>query len=60
MTGPDPPIGTQVSRLAAAGARRSPRSPARAARITRGELDASTNRLARAYAERGVGVKATT
>ena len=34
----------------------SRRSPATGARITRGELDRSTNRLARAYAERGVGV----
>ncbi len=48
------PIGTQVSRLAAA-------DPEAAAvtcdgrTLTRRELDASTNRLARAYAELGVG-----
>ena len=34
----------------------SPRSAATGLTITRGELDRSTNRLARAYAERGVGV----
>jgi bile acid-coenzyme A ligase len=52
---PVPPIGTQISRLAAL-------APDEAAvtcdgrTITRAELDTSTNRLARAYAERGVGV----
>ena len=48
------PIGTQVSRLAAM----APDNPAitcAGRTITRGELDASTNRLARAYAELGVG-----
>ena len=55
MTEPVPPISTQVSRLALL-------APDEAAitcegrTITRGELDASTNRLARAYAELGVGV----
>ena len=55
MTEPVPPISTQVSRLAQL-------APDEAAitcegrTITRGELDASTNRLARAYAELGVGV----
>lgn len=49
-----PPISTQVSRLAAA----EPDAPAvtcEGVTLTRGELDASTNRLARAYAELGVG-----
>ncbi|GAB7066846.1 AMP-binding protein [Mycobacterium hodleri] len=48
------PIGTQVSALAAA----EPDAPAvtcEGRTLTRAELDASTNRLARAYAERGVG-----
>lgn len=57
MTGrnPVPPIGTQLSALAAL----APDEPAVSCdgrTITRGELDSSTNRLARAYAERGVGV----
>ena len=55
MTSPVPPIGTQVSRLAA----QSPDAPAvtcEGRTLTRAELDASTNRLARAFAERGVGV----
>ncbi|BCQ11019.1 AMP-dependent synthetase [Mycobacterium heckeshornense] len=57
MTHPEPvpPIGTQVSRLAEL----APDEPAVTCdgrTITRGELDASTNRLARAYARRGVGV----
>ena len=55
MTEPVPPISTQVSRLAAA----APDAPAitcEGRTITRGELDASTNRLARAYVELGVGV----
>jgi bile acid-coenzyme A ligase len=52
---PVPPIGTQFSGLAAI----APDEPAITCdgrTIGRGELDASTNRLARAYAERGVGV----
>ncbi|OBI90411.1 AMP-binding protein [Mycobacterium sp. 1245805.9] len=55
MTQPVPPIGTQISQAA----RLAPDEPAVTCdgrTITRGELDASTNRLARAYAERGVGV----
>ncbi|MDT5181211.1 MAG: bile acid-coenzyme ligase [Mycobacterium sp.] len=50
-----PPISTQVSALAAT----APDEPAVTCEdrtITRGELDSSTNRLARAYAARGVGV----
>jgi len=50
-----PPIGTQISRLAEL----APDEPAVSCdglTITRVELDRSTNRLARAYAERGVGV----
>ena len=52
---PIPPIGTQISALAAL----APDEPAVTCdgrTLTRGELDRSTNRLARAYAERGVGV----
>ena len=52
---PVPPIGTQISALAAI----APDEPAVTCdgrTLTRGELDRSTNRLARAYAERGVGV----
>ncbi len=55
MTGPVPPIGAQISALAAL----APDEPAVTCdglTITRAELDRSTNRLARAYAERGVGV----
>ncbi|KAA8961784.1 MAG: AMP-binding protein [Mycobacterium sp.] len=55
MTEPSPPIGTQISRLA----RLSPDQSAITCdgrTITRAELDSSTNRLARAYAQRGVGV----
>ncbi len=55
MTEPIPPIGTQFSRLAAL----APDEPAitcMGRTLTRGELDASSNRLARAYADRGVGV----
>ena len=55
MTQPVPPIGTQLSALAQLG----PDEPAVTCdgrTITRGELDSSTNRLARAYAEHGVGV----
>ena len=50
-----PPISTQLSRLAAA----DPDAPAvtcAGRTLTRRELDASTNRLARAFAERGVGL----
>lgn len=53
MAGPTPAIGTQASRLAAV----APDAPAvtcEGVTLTRGELDASTNRLARAYAELGV------
>ncbi|MFZ1175122.1 MAG: AMP-binding protein [Mycobacterium sp.] len=52
---PVPPIGTQISALADVG----PDEPAVTCdglTITRAELDRSTNRLARAYAERGVGI----
>src|SRR5271165_1603044 len=52
---PVPPIGTQISALAAL----APDEPAVTCdgrTLTRGELDRSTSRLARAYAERGVGV----
>ncbi|SRX92592.1 putative fatty-acid--CoA ligase [Ilumatobacter coccineus YM16-304] [Mycobacterium shimoidei] len=52
---PIPPIGTQISQLAAI----APDEPAVTCdgmTLTRAELDASTNRLARAYAERGVGI----
>ena len=55
MTAPVPPIGAQISALAAL----APDEPAVTCdgrTLTRGELDRSTNRLARAYAERGVGV----
>ena len=54
MTAAVPPIGTQFSALA----ERSPDEPAvtcEGRTLTRGELDTSTNRLARAYAELGVG-----
>jgi bile acid-coenzyme A ligase len=53
MTEPVPPIGTQFSRLADL----APDEPAvtcEGRTLTRGELDASTNRLARAYADLGV------
>ncbi|HET9876053.1 MAG TPA: AMP-binding protein, partial [Mycobacterium sp.] len=52
---PAPPIGTQISQLA----QLAPDEPAvtcDGVTLTRAELDRSTNRLARAYAERGVGV----
>ena len=57
MTGAElvPPIGVQISALASL----APDEPAVTCdgrTLTRGELDRSTNRLARAYAERGVGV----
>jgi bile acid-coenzyme A ligase len=49
------PLGSQVSQLA----QRAPDQPAitcEGRTITRAELDASTNRLARVYQERGVGI----
>jgi bile acid-coenzyme A ligase len=55
MSEPVPPIGTQISALAAL----APDEPAvtcDGVTITRAQLDRSTNRLARAYAQRGVGV----
>jgi bile acid-coenzyme A ligase len=55
MSEPVPPIGTQISALAEL----APDEPAvtcDGVTLTRAELDRSTNRLARAYAERGVGV----
>ena len=55
MSEPVPPIGTQISALAEL----APDEPAVSCggrTISRAELDRSTNRLARAYAERGVGV----
>jgi bile acid-coenzyme A ligase len=55
VTAPVPPIGAQISALAAL----APDEPAVTCdgrTLTRRELDRSTNRLARAYAERGVGV----
>jgi bile acid-coenzyme A ligase len=53
MAAPVPPIGTQFSRLAEI----APDEPAvtcKGRTLTRAELDTSTNRLARAYAELGV------
>jgi bile acid-coenzyme A ligase len=55
MSEPVPTIGTQISALAAL----APDEPAVTCdgrTISRAELDTSTNRLARAYADRGVGV----
>jgi bile acid-coenzyme A ligase len=55
VTKPVPPIGTQISQLAEL----APDEPAVTCdgrTISRAELDRSTNRLARAYAHRGVGV----
>lgn len=55
MSAQVPPIGSQISALAARG----PDEPAVSCdgqTLTRRELDLSTNRLARAYADRGVGV----
>ncbi|AFM15048.1 acyl-CoA synthetase (AMP-forming)/AMP-acid ligase II [Mycolicibacterium chubuense NBB4] len=55
MTQPVPPIGTQVSALAA----QDPEAPAvtcAGVTVIRAELDATTNRLARAFASLGVGV----
>lgn len=48
-----PPIGTQVAHLAAADPDR-PAVSCQGRTLSRGELDRSTNRLARAYAELGV------
>jgi bile acid-coenzyme A ligase len=53
MTAPVPPIGTQFSKLAEI----APDEPAvtcEGRTLTRGQLDTSTNRLARAYADIGV------
>ncbi|PRC42820.1 AMP-dependent synthetase, partial [Mycobacterium sp. ITM-2017-0098] len=55
MAEPIPPIGTQVSALAA----QAPDAPAATCdgvTVTRAELDAGTNRLARGFASLGVGV----
>jgi bile acid-coenzyme A ligase len=55
QSGQVPPIGAQISELAAL----APDEPAVTCdgrTLTRAELNSSTNRLARAYAERGVGV----
>jgi bile acid-coenzyme A ligase len=55
MSEPVAPIGSQITALAAL----APDEPAVTCdglTLTRAELDRSTNRLARAYAERGVGV----
>jgi bile acid-coenzyme A ligase len=55
MSEPIPPIGSQISALAEI----APDEPAVTCddlTLTRAELDRSTNQLARAYAERGVGV----
>lgn len=55
MTAPVPPIGTQVSEVAA----QAPDTPAATCdgvTVTRAELDATTNRLARKFASAGVGV----
>jgi bile acid-coenzyme A ligase len=55
MSEPIPPIGSQISALAQI----APDEPAVTCddlTLTRAELDRSTNQLARAYAERGVGV----
>ncbi|CAA0124895.1 Bile acid-coenzyme A ligase [Mycolicibacterium vanbaalenii] len=54
MTSPVPPIGTQASALAA----QDPGAPAvtcEGVTVTRAELDATSNRLARAFASLGVG-----
>ncbi len=55
MTSPVPPIGTQVSALAA----RNPEAAAvtcSGVTVTRAEMDAATNRVARGFASLGVGV----
>jgi bile acid-coenzyme A ligase len=54
MTAPVRPIPTQFARLAESDPD-APSVTCEGRTITRGELDASTNRLARAYAELGVG-----
>ena len=53
MTAPVPPISTQFS-LSAQAAPDEPAVTCEGRTVTRGELDASTNRLARAYADLGV------
>ncbi|MFV8167414.1 AMP-binding protein [Mycobacterium sp. 134] len=53
MTGVIPPIPTQTAQLADAGPDR-PAVTCQGITLTRADLDRSTNRLARAYAERGV------
>ncbi|WAC91265.1 AMP-binding protein [Mycobacterium sp. Aquia_213] len=55
MSEPIPPIGSQTAALAALDPDR-PAVSCEGHTLTRAELDRSTNRLARAYAERGVGV----
>ncbi|HXO52258.1 MAG TPA: AMP-binding protein, partial [Mycobacterium sp.] len=55
MTQPIPPISTQLSALAAAQAD-AVAVTCQGRTVSRAELDASTNRLAREYAARGVGV----
>jgi bile acid-coenzyme A ligase len=55
MSEPIPPIGSQTAALAAMDPDR-PAVSCEGNTLTRAELDRSTNRLARAYAERGVGV----
>lgn len=55
MTNPIAPIGTQVAELAA----QAPGAPAATCdgvTVTRAELDAATNRLARGFASHGVGI----
>lgn len=55
MTHPVPPIGTQVAALAA----QDPAAPVATCdgvTVTRAELDAATNRLARGFASLGIGV----
>jgi bile acid-coenzyme A ligase len=55
MSEPIPPIGTQIAALAKV-ASDEPAVTCDGLTLTRAELDASTNRLARAYADRGVGI----
>ena len=52
---PIPPIGAQISALAALAPDESAVT-CDGVTLTRAELDSSTNRLARAYASRGVGI----
>jgi len=54
MTRPVPPIGTQVSALATQDAE-APAATCDGVTVTRAELDAATNRLARGFASLGVG-----